>query len=108
VTAVAVVIGTDAETAAASLSLLVSAAAGLFSWSWHRSRPAAPANRTELDQAAEALTAMVRRQWTEEAAAGGLLHPHPLAVRWRSAQAEAGDHVRGPSRTTRSSTRTGI
>ncbi|MEV5729961.1 hypothetical protein AB0N50_29845 [Streptomyces pharetrae] len=39
-------IGTDAETAAASLSLLVSAAAGLFSWSWHRSRPAAPANRT--------------------------------------------------------------
>lgn len=53
VTVVTVVIGTDAETAAVSLSLLVSSAAGLFSWSWHRSRPAVPANRTELDQAAE-------------------------------------------------------
>lgn len=99
VTVVTVVIGTDAETAAASLSLLVSAAAGLFSWSWHRSRPAVPANPTELDQAAEALAAMVRRPWTEEAAAGGLLDPHALAVRWRSAQAEAGDHVRMVGRT---------
>ncbi|MFJ8079389.1 NACHT domain-containing protein [Streptomyces sp. NPDC096205] len=98
-TVVAVVIGANAETAAASMSVLISATVGLFSWSYHRSRPATPATRTELDQAAEALAAMVRRQWTEEAAAQGLLDPHPLAVRWRSGQTEAGDHVRMVGRT---------
>ncbi|MFJ5775649.1 hypothetical protein [Streptomyces sp. NPDC093094] len=98
-TVVAVVIGADAEAAASSLSVLVSATVGLCSWSWHRSRPATPATRTELEQAAEALAAMVRRQWTEEAAAQGLLDPHPLAVRWRSGQTEAGDHVRMVGRT---------
>ncbi|CCK25535.1 hypothetical protein BN159_1156 [Streptomyces davaonensis JCM 4913] len=99
VTVVALVIGAGAQAAATSLSVLISATAGLFSWSWHRSRPAAPATRTELEQAAEALAAMVRRQWTEEAAAQGLLDPHPLAVRWRSGQTEAGDHVRMVGRT---------
>ncbi|MEV5339618.1 NACHT domain-containing protein [Streptomyces sp. NPDC052676] len=99
VTVVALVVGTSAEAAAASLSVLISASAGLLSWSWHRTRPATPATRTELEQAADALAAMVRRQWTEEAAAQGLLDPHPLAVRWRSAQAEAGDHVRMVGRT---------
>ncbi|WP_328875628.1 NACHT domain-containing protein [Streptomyces sp. NBC_00287] len=99
VTVVALVIGSGAQAAATSLSVLISATAGLFSWSWHRSRPAAPATRTELEQAAEALAAMVRRQWTEEAAAQGLLDPHPLAVRWRSGQTEAGDHVRMVGRT---------
>jgi ABC-type amino acid transport system permease subunit len=98
-TVAAVVIGANAETAAASMSVLLSATVGLFSWSYHRSRPATPATRTELDQAAEALAAMVRRQWTEEAAACGLLDPHPLAVRWRSGQSEAGDHVRIVGRT---------
>ncbi|MET9732069.1 hypothetical protein ABZZ79_15870 [Streptomyces sp. NPDC006458] len=99
VTVVALVVGAGAQAAATSLSVLISAMAGLFSWSWHRSRPAAPATRTELQQAAEALAAMVRRQWTEEAAACGLLDPHPLAVRWRSGQTEAGDHVRMVGRT---------
>ncbi|MEV5886579.1 hypothetical protein AB0L74_28410 [Streptomyces sp. NPDC052020] len=99
VTVVVLVIGAGAQAAATSLSVLLSATAGLLSWSWHRSRPAAPATRTELDQAAEALAAMVRRQWTEEAAAQGLLDPHPLAVRWRSGQTEAGDHVRMVGRT---------
>ncbi|MFF8448981.1 NACHT domain-containing protein [Streptomyces leeuwenhoekii] len=99
VTVVALVVGAGAQAAATSLSVVISAVAGLLSWSWHRSRPAAPATRAELDQAAEALAAMVRRQWTEEAAAQGLLDPHPLAVRWRSGQAEAGDHVRMVGRT---------
>ncbi len=96
---VTLVVGAGGEVAATSLSILISATAGLLSWSWHRSRPAAPATRTELDQAAEALAAMVRRQWTEDAAAQGLLDPHPLAVRWRSGQTEAGDHVRMVGRT---------
>ncbi|NUU19896.1 MAG: NACHT domain-containing protein [Streptomycetaceae bacterium] len=99
VTVVAVVVGADAQAAATSLSLLISATAGLVSWSWHRTRPAAPATRGELDQAAEALAAMVRRQWSEDAAAQGLLDPHPLAVRWRSGQTEHGDHVRMVGRT---------
>ncbi|CQR61097.1 Hypothetical Protein SAV [Streptomyces leeuwenhoekii] len=99
VTVVALVVGAGAQAAATSLSVVISAVAGLLSWSWHRSRPAAPATRAELDQAAEALAAMVRRQWTEEAAAQGLLDPHPLAVRWRSGQSEAGDHVRMVGRT---------
>ncbi|MCP9959842.1 hypothetical protein [Streptomyces sudanensis] len=99
VTVVALVIGADAQAAATSLSVLISAVAGLLSWSRHRSRPAEPATRAELDLASEALAAMVRRQWTEEAAARGLLDPHPLAVRWRSDQAEAGDHLRMVGRT---------
>ncbi|NEY33746.1 NACHT domain-containing protein [Streptomyces sp. PRKS01-65] len=99
VTVVVIVIDAGAQAAATSLSVLLSATAGLLSWSWHRSRPAAPATRAELDRAAEALAAMVRRQWAEEAAAQGLLDPHPLAVRWRSAQSEAGDHVRMVGRT---------
>jgi hypothetical protein len=98
-TVVVLVVGEDAEAAATSLSVLLSATVGLLSWSWHRSRPAAPATRSELDQASEALAAMVRRQWTEEAAAQGLLDPHPLAVRWRSGQTEAGDHARVVGRT---------
>ncbi|MBW5422010.1 NACHT domain-containing protein, partial [Streptomyces sp. BG9H] len=95
----ALVVGAGAQAAATSLSVLISATAGLLSWSWHRTRPAAPATREELEQAAEALAAMVRRQWTEEAAAQGLLDPHPLAVRWHSGQTEAGDHARMVGRT---------
>ncbi|MET9550360.1 hypothetical protein ABZY36_34420 [Streptomyces sp. NPDC006627] len=98
-TVVALVVGAGAQAAATSLSVLISATAGLLSWSWHRTRPAAPATKAELDQAAEALAAMVRRQWTEEAAAQGLLDPHPLAVRWHSGQTEAGDHARMVGRT---------
>ncbi|QEV16390.1 NACHT domain-containing protein [Streptomyces alboniger] len=98
-TVLALVVGAGAQAAATSLSVLISATAGLLSWSWHRTRPAAPATRAELEQAAEALAAMVRNQWTEEAAAQGLLDPHPLAVRWHSAQTEAGDHARMVGRT---------
>ncbi|MFK4066274.1 NACHT domain-containing protein [Streptomyces sp. NPDC029674] len=98
-TVVALVVGSGAQAAATSLSVLISATAGLLSWSWHRTRPAAPATKAELEQAAEALAAMVRRQCTEEAAAQGLLDPHPLAVRWHSGQTEAGDHARMVGRT---------
>ncbi|URM88878.1 NACHT domain-containing protein [Streptomyces sp. MRC013] len=91
---VAVLVRAGGETAVAALSILVSATVGVLGWSRHRARPAAPASEAELDQAAEALAAMVRRQWTEEAAARGLLDPHPLAVRWRSDQTASGDHVR--------------
>ncbi|MEV0640871.1 NACHT domain-containing protein [Streptomyces sp. NPDC050619] len=91
---VVVAVRTGGETAVTSLSVLLSATVGVLGWSRHRSRPARPASVDELDRAAGALSAMVRRQWTEEVAAQGLLDPSPLAVRWRSAQTEAGDHVR--------------
>ncbi|MDT9682653.1 NACHT domain-containing protein [Streptomyces sp. TRM76323] len=91
---VAVLVRAGGETAVAALSVLISATAGVLGWSRHRARPVAPASQAELDQAAEALAAMVRRQWTEEEAARGLLDPHPLAVRWRSDQTETGDHLR--------------
>ncbi|URM88842.1 hypothetical protein LUW75_01095 [Streptomyces sp. MRC013] len=91
---VVTVVAGAGEVAVTSLSVIISATVGLVGWSWQRTRPATPATRTELEQAAEALAAMVRHQWSEEAAAQGLLDPHPLAVRWRSDQAQAGDHAR--------------
>jgi len=45
---------------------------------------------SELDWLANRLADTVRRQWTEAAAARGLLEPAPIAVRWRPANAVAG------------------
>ncbi len=87
------------QAAVASLALLLSISVALGGWAWRRSRPLGPAGAAELDRAADALAAMVRAQWAEEAAARGLTDPVALAVRWHSAQAEFGDHARLVGRT---------
>lgn len=92
-TLVAVRFGQNAvATLAEAAGLLASIAGGCSAWALRRTRTTAPPSGRELDAAAEALAALVRDQWNEEAAARGLLDPGALAVRWRGGQDDWGDY----------------
>ncbi len=99
IVAVVLAVRQGGQAAVASLTLVISMSVALSGWAWRRSRPLGPSGPADLDRAAEALAKMVRAQWAEEAAARGLSDPVALAVRWRSAQSESGDHPRLVGRT---------
>lgn len=71
---------------------LLPVAGGMLVWAARAARPRSAPSAADLERAADALAVAAGASWSQEAMTRALSDPYPMAVRWRDAQAEAGDH----------------